>query len=178
MPRLTIGRSLLAAIALAACSSAGKGSAASSETTGTRHPGSAARVPATTRPDTLQRSEPSRLEMPPVLPAAHDTGTGDRADITRLERDARALAHTAGCSTAAQCRTAPVGAKACGGPRTWLVYCAATTDTVRLMRALRELERVEKAWNARAGVMSTCEMRLPPTPTLTGGSCREGGAPP
>ena len=70
------------------------------------------------------------------------------------------------------------GPRTCGGPRTWLVYCAATTDTVRLMRTLRELERVERAWNARAGVMSTCEMRLAPTPSLTGRSCGEGGMPP
>jgi hypothetical protein len=71
------------------------------------------------------------------------------------------------------CRTAPVGWRSCGGPRTYLVYCAASTDTVALFRKLAELEKAERAYNLRSGMMSTCEFRMPPTVKLQGGRCRE-----
>ncbi len=99
--------------------------------------------------------------------------TGDRAEVDRLEQEARAIARTDGCNSSSQCRTAPVGAKACGGPRTYLVYCAATTDSVALFRKLAELEAAEKKYNETAGLVSTCEFRTPPGVVATGGSCRE-----
>ena len=178
MSRFATSMALLIVVAACACSSAGKGNASSGETAAADAPGPTARVPANSRPDTLPQSEPSRLEAPLIMPAARDTASGDGATIARFEREARAVARTAGCASARQCRTAPVGARACGGPRTYIVYCAATTDTLALMRKLRELERAEKAYNARTGLMSTCEMRLAPAVALIGGSCREAtGAP-
>jgi hypothetical protein len=95
-----------------------------------------------------------------------------RAKVAQLESDARALAKTSGCSSASQCRTAPIGAKACGGPRTYVAYCAATTDSVALYRKLGELSAAEKEYNKSTGMMSTCEFRLPPAVSLQGGSCR------
>lgn len=99
-------------------------------------------------------------------PAGNDT-----ARMARLEREARALASTTGCETAAACRTAPVGVRGCGGPRDYLVYCPAATDTAALLRKLDELSRVEAAYNEREGVISTCQMRLPPAVSVSGGRC-------
>jgi hypothetical protein len=48
-----------------------------------------------------------------------------------------------------------------------------TTDTVALFRKLKELEEAEKAYNAKSGMMSTCEFRIPPGTKLDGRSCRE-----
>lgn len=105
---------------------------------------------------------------------AGDTGaSGDQARIARLEREARAVARTTGCTSADACRSAPVGARPCGGPRTYLTYCAATTDSAALFRKLRELETLERGVNERSGMMSTCEFRSPPDVALVGGSCRE-----
>ena len=95
----------------------------------------------------------------------------DTARLAQLEREARAVIRTTGCDAGTSCRTAPVGWRACGGPRDYVVYCAASTDTVALRRKLEELERAEKAYNERAGMVSTCEMRLPPNVGLQGGSC-------
>jgi hypothetical protein len=95
----------------------------------------------------------------------------DPARLAQLEREARALVKTTGCSAAASCRTAPLGWRGCGGPRAFLVYCPATTDSVALFRKLEELRQAEIDYNAKSGMMSTCEMRLPPNVTLEGGSC-------
>ena len=78
---------------------------------------------------------------------------------------------TTGCATATACRTAPVGSRGCGGPRSYVVYCPASTDTAALLRKLAELERAEREYNEREGVVSTCEMRMPPAVTAQGGSC-------
>jgi hypothetical protein len=108
--------------------------------------------------------------------AANDTISA-RARVAQLESDARALAKTSGCSSDSQCRTAPVGEKACGGPRTYIPDCSATTDSVALFKKLGELSVAEKAYNKSAGVMSTCEFRLPPAITVQGGVCRTNTPP-
>jgi hypothetical protein len=95
-----------------------------------------------------------------------------RARIAKLEADARALAKTKGCSAASQCRTAPVGSKACGGPRTYLVYCAASTDSVTLFKKLDALKSAEERYNKNAGLASTCEYRMPPGVSVQRGVCQ------
>jgi hypothetical protein len=106
---------------------------------------------------------------PPAAPADGEA-QGDTGRIARLEREARALAHAEGC-TAGACRTAPVGSRPCGGPRTYLVYCAATTDSAALFAKLAELARAEQAFNRASGMASTCEFRQPPNVTVQGGRC-------
>ena len=101
-----------------------------------------------------------------------------RAQLVRLKADAKALVKTDGCNATGLCRTAPVGAKGCGGPRLYFVYCAATTDTVALFKKLAELEEAEREYNATAGMMSTCEFRRPPSVKLEGRSCRAAPAGP
>ena len=108
------------------------------------------------------------------LPATvQDTNVELQARLTRLEREARALAHADGCHTVTDCRTAPLGWRSCGGPRDYVVYCAATTDTVALFRKLAELVVAEKEYNLRSGMMSSCEMRVAPQVSLRGLTCRE-----
>ena len=103
--------------------------------------------------------------------AAAPASEGDSARIARLEREARALASVEGCGSSAQCRTAPVGNRPCGGPREYLAYCAATTDSAALFRKLDELARAEEEHNRAAGLISTCEFRTPPVPAVVGGRC-------
>lgn len=112
---------------------------------------------------------------PPVAANNPDAATNQEAEaqeLQRLEAEARALARADGCARADQCRTAPVGDRPCGGPRNYLVYCAATTDTVALFRKLDELKRAEQEFNRKHGLVSTCEYRMPPETQLVGTTCR------
>ena len=65
----------------------------------------------------------SQSQSPPV--SQNDPTTAHKADV-RAEADL--LAHirneigTAPCSGDAQCRTLPLGVKACGGPQAWLPW--------------------------------------------------------
>ncbi len=80
----------------------------------------------------------------------------DWAQIVALEDEAKALVKADGCASAGQCRTAPVGSRACGGPRYYLVYCSLTTDSAALYRKLDAVTAAEREFNARYQLASTC----------------------
>ena len=125
----------------------------------------AAKCPQSQEPKTPNAPQP----VAPGQPAQQESAT---ARIARLEKEARALARTEGCTSADQCRSAPVGERACGGPRDYIVYCARTTDSAALYRKLDELKQAEIENNKATGAMSTCEFRMPPRTGLSGGQCR------
>src|SRR5688500_19686727 len=101
----------------------------------------------------------SACAQPPGTQAG--TQESDWAAIVRLEDQAKVIAKTSGCSSVSQCRTAPVGNRACGGPRYYIAYCAATTDSVALFRKLDEVAAAENAFNRKYQLASTCEFRMP-----------------
>ncbi|HET7552975.1 MAG TPA: hypothetical protein VFK04_16900 [Gemmatimonadaceae bacterium] len=106
--------------------------------------------------------------------ASSATSPSDSDQIAQLEREALALAHNDGCDSAAQCRVAPVGAKACGGPRYWITWCPASTDSAALFKKLDELRTAEQNFNQVHGVISDCSIVGPPTPVVSAGVCRAG----
>lgn len=118
---------------------------------------------------------PSALDTPAgapdVVAPAGDQAT-ERAALDSLMAAARALASTTGCASSGQCASMALGAKACGGPWEYVVYCPLTTDTTALRAAAEELERRERAFNAKYDVVSTCEMLLEPRTELVDGACR------
>lgn len=131
-------------------------------------------------PETASAGEPQNPRAPvpaestvvagPSTGADDGPAASDTSRIARLEREARAIARTDGC-TEGQCRTAPVGHRPCGGPRTYLAYCAATTDSAALFAKLDELARAEDEHNKQNETMSTCEFREPPATKLENGRC-------
>jgi hypothetical protein len=115
-----------------------------------------------------------------VIPAGPNgdkiTFTGDQkadwAQIVALEDQAKALVKTDGCGSVGDCRTAPVGSRACGGPRYYLAYCSRTTDSAALFQKLDVVANAERAYNEHYQIASTCEFRMPPTVAISGGSCK------
>ena len=95
----------------------------------------------------------------------------DWAAIEKLEGEAKAIATISGCQASSECRTAPVGSRACGGPRYYIPYCAKATDSASLFRKLEQVAAAERAYNTKYQLASTCEMRMPPPVTLVAGAC-------
>lgn len=98
--------------------------------------------------------------------------------IQSLESQARLLAVAEGCTEASQCKSAPVGARACGGPRDYVVYCSETTDEDGLLRALSLLQKKEERYNEQCGVMSICIFTAEPQVDLVNGVCQKAEAAP
>jgi hypothetical protein len=91
--------------------------------------------------------------------------------IAALEAEAKTLVKVTGCASSSECRTAPVGSRGCGGPRYYIPYCAKATDSAALASKLDQVAKAEQAYNTKYQLASTCEMRMPPPVTLTGGVC-------
>jgi hypothetical protein len=136
----------------------------------------AACAPSRAPQDARGADGPAPPPAPPVTaaPAPAPDGGDAQADtslLARLEHEVEDLTHAEGCATGGACRTAPIGSRPCGGPRAYIVYCPATTDSAALFAKLAELARAEEAFNRTSGMVSTCEYRDPPNVAVQGGRC-------
>ena len=154
---------------------AGKTPPAATKTGATTSSTSAPVAPTTSKPaaDTgAQRRNDGSMLNPPIHRTNPDAGTGEPA--FDLMTQINALAKTTGCANASDCQTLPVGRKACGGPRTYVVFCAKSTNVALLKAKIAELDRVELA--ASKNTVSDCMMVMAPRVTLSGGACRASSA--
>lgn len=108
---------------------------------------------------------------PPGGSGSVGTQQSDWSAIEQLEVQAKAIAKAAGCTASSGCRAAPVGSRACGGPRYYIPYCSTATDSAALYKKLDEVAKAERAYNAKYQIVSTCEFRMPPAVESTGGVC-------
>jgi hypothetical protein len=84
----------------------------------------------------------------------------------------RSLIGAAECSSDSQCQVLPVGARACGGPASYLAWSSAKTDAAQL-QALAERHKAEQqADNLATGRISTCIAIAPPAVACRAGTCQ------
>lgn len=144
----------------------------------------ARRQPAPSRETEGQRRSDGSRRNPPIhrsTPRDDDVlsprvGGGAAVPQGDLMAQVHALAKTTGCATAGDCRALPVGRKACGGPRAYVVYCPASTNESALRAKIAELDRADM--EANRGAVSDCMLVTEPNITVSGGQCRAGEASP
>jgi len=91
--------------------------------------------------------------------AAAPSTTADPAgtdEATRVLAQVRAAIGDAACSSDAQCRTLPMGARACGGPAAWWAWSTQRSDGALLHALATRLHTLERERIERAGLLSTC----------------------
>lgn len=103
----------------------------------------------------------------PVAPAAA-VALAAEAD---LQRRIDAEISDAHCASTADCRTLPVGAKACGGPARWLAWSATASQANRLQALAAELAIRQQQRQAAEGMMSTCSVVPDPGARCDAGRC-------
>jgi hypothetical protein len=96
-------------------------------------------------------------------PAAKPAESGD------LLPQIRELVGTAACSDSSQCHALALGARACGGPQSYLPWSSAKTDGTALRALGQRYQEQQRAQNAASGLVSDC--RFIPDP---GAQCRAG----
>lgn len=113
-------------------------------------------------------------------PAATSTPAAPVAAVapTDLPAQMRALVGSAACSDSAQCKTVPLGARACGGPEGYLAYSTVVTQTAPLQALAERLAQQQRAANANSGMASTCQFIADPGAQCRAGACvlNSGGA--
>lgn len=94
--------------------------------------------------------------------------TGSTATVAEIKR----LAGAARCSSSAQCRTLPVGARPCGGPDFYLPWSSPHPDEARLLALAQRSRNERKAEAERSGELSTCQHRADPGAVCVAGACQ------
>ncbi|MDQ1832747.1 hypothetical protein [Massilia scottii] len=120
-------------------------------------------------------SEPSNTSAAatPAAPAAPATPAPAAASDAASSLGARITAEIgdAACDNASQCRTLPVGSKACGGPAGFLPWSTKRSNGELLARLAAEQAAAEKKMNENSGMMSTCSVEQDPGATCIAGRC-------
>ncbi|WP_292038023.1 hypothetical protein [Massilia sp. UBA6681] len=116
---------------------------------------------------TTQAQDPLRQPAPsPNAPSA--TAPSDTLGSLR------ALAGDAACRDSAQCRTLPLGARACGGPEAYLAYSTAKGSEAQLRSLAERYQAERRAANKASGMMSTCQFMPDPGAVCQAGRCQLG----
>jgi hypothetical protein len=111
--------------------------------------------------------EGARPATQPVVQAPRD-GQGDT--LARI----RALAGTPSCSDDSQCHTLALGARACGGPESYLPWSSAHTRQAEIQALGERFKEEQRAANAASGAMSTCRFMPDPGAVCRAGTCQLG----
>ena len=85
---------------------------------------------------------------------AAPAGANDEAAL--LARIQAAVGEAA-CSSDAQCRTLPIGEKACGGPERWMAWSITSAKADQLPGWAAELAGLARQRNQRSGMVGNCQ---------------------
>lgn len=94
-----------------------------------------------------------------------------RDNLDSLRRALTEAVGTASCTAKEQCRAMGVGSKPCGGPRSYLIYSMATTDSAALAVVAQRYNTAEAETNRELGRISDCTFLPPPELECAGGRC-------
>jgi len=90
----------------------------------------------------------------------------------RLER----LTENKECQQDNQCKVIGVGARPCGGPDQYLLYSTLHTDEKMLSYTNDRYQKLKKQQNEKLGLMSICQMLMPPVSACIENKCALGNA--
>jgi hypothetical protein len=111
--------------------------------------------------------------QPPTQPAPAPLSAPGGATGSTLEQ-IRAMIGNATCNAPSQCRTLPVGARACGGPEAYLPYSTANLSEPALQALAERYKAEREAQNQASGMMSNCRFIPDPGAVCRAGTCQLG----
>ena len=137
-------------------------------------------VSSTAAPESAPSAPVGKTPAPAPAPAAAPPPAPVRAAApaatTDLLQQLRAEIGGAACDTAQQCKTIPVGHKACGGPETYLAWSSKASDGAKLRSLADAYGAKRKSENVASGMISNCMAVMDPGATCNAGRCVTGGA--
>lgn len=85
----------------------------------------------------------------------------DLAELNNLQEEIELLVNSGVCTPNSGCDYIAFGSKACGGPKTYLVF-STSIDTVLLQQKVATYNALDDAFNLKYGVASDCYYVTPP----------------
>jgi hypothetical protein len=99
----------------------------------------------------------------------------DIAKLGRMETQILAFIGNAQCTDSTDCRYIAFGDKPCGGPWKYLIYSAATIDTMELQRMVASYNEFNEILNHRYAWRSDCSLAYLPNVGCQEGTCVDLG---
>lgn len=97
-------------------------------------------------------------------------------DTRQLQMRLERLTENKECQQDNQCKVIGVGARPCGGPDQYLLYSTLHTDEKMLSYTNDRYQKLKKQQNEKLGLMSTCQMLMPPVSACIENKCAIGNA--
>ncbi|MBE0424049.1 MAG: hypothetical protein IBX66_08940 [Lutibacter sp.] len=85
----------------------------------------------------------------------------DLAELNDLQGEIKLLVDSGVCSENSECEYIAFGSKACGGPKTFLVF-STSIDVALLQQKVATYNALENSFNQKWGIISDCSVPLPP----------------
>jgi hypothetical protein len=115
-------------------------------------------------------SDPDQTEVDaPPMPTSSEQVLPTTLEEARAQIDS--AIGGAEASALSECALAALGVRPCGGPRTYLAYSLAQTDSAALAALIEVYDRLDRERNEREGLVSTCELMVPPDLAIENGRC-------
>jgi hypothetical protein len=111
-------------------------------------------------------------------PARDPGASAPKQDTDAQYRSIRELVGDAACTSSEQCRTLPIGHKACGGPEGYLVWSSAATSESKLRALVDSYNQSRKRDVQQSGRVSDCSMMADPGARCDAGRCVPAGRSP
>lgn len=86
----------------------------------------------------------------------------DLAELYNLKEEIELLVDSGVCSENSGCNYIAFGSKACGGPKTYLVF-STSINVELLQQKVATYNALENSFNKKWGIISDCSVVLPPT---------------
>ena len=96
----------------------------------------------------------------------------NRADLNKLKKEIAREIGKPRARQVNQCRVIAFGAKACGGPKTYLVYSGLQTNENKLKQLVGQYNSLEDKINKETNAISDCMFIEEPKPTIQNGMCK------
>jgi hypothetical protein len=106
-----------------------------------------------------------------ALAAACHSAPPAAQDSAALWRRIQAANADQRCERDSQCHSIGVGAKACGGPESYLAWSDRNAGAATLQQLVEQHAAARRDEDARAGMMSTCQLTPDPGATCRAGRC-------
>jgi hypothetical protein len=94
------------------------------------------------------------------------------AAMAKLKTEIDATINTS-CTNgiAGVCKSIGLGAKACGGPKSYLIYSTSSTNEPVLVQKVEEYNTLNKKWNEVTNAVSDCLLITPPNLDCSQNQC-------
>jgi hypothetical protein len=103
----------------------------------------------------------------------NSTFVSDEETMNRLSVEIMNIIKDKSCNTTVTgaCKTIAFGAKACGGPKEFLIYNSSQVDESLLIEKVKTYNKLQDEFNKREGVFSDCMVVIQPVVGCVDGNC-------